>query len=99
MKVKSWIRQGTNWQVGDAADAETIDLLGPQDRVVANNFLCHMQPSDAEKCLRNIARLVRPHGFLLVSGIDLDVREKVARDLGWKPLEELLEEIHEGDPG
>jgi hypothetical protein len=66
--------------------------------VVANNFLCHMHALMAERCLRNIARLVRPHGYLFVSGIDLDVRAKVADDLGWHPVQELLEEIHEGDP-
>jgi SAM-dependent methyltransferase/mannose-6-phosphate isomerase-like protein (cupin superfamily) len=96
--VKSWIAEGIKWQVGDVAEAETIDALGTQDIVVANNFLCHMHPPMAERCLRNIARLVRPHGYLFVSGIDLDVRTKVSADLGWHPLQELLEEIHEGDP-
>jgi hypothetical protein len=57
-----------------------------------------MDDSEAERCLRNIARLVSPYGHLFVSGIDLDVRTKVACDLGWKPVQELLEEIHEGDP-
>jgi hypothetical protein len=98
MTVKSWIREGIDWQVGDAGDAGTLDLLGPQDIVVANNFLCHMEPSEAERCLRNIARLVKPQAYLFVSGIDLDVHARVARDLGWKPLEDLLEEIQEGDP-
>jgi hypothetical protein len=56
-----------------------------------------MDASAAERCLRNIGSLVSPHGYLFVSGIDLDVRTKVASDLGWKPLQELLEEIHEGD--
>jgi SAM-dependent methyltransferase/mannose-6-phosphate isomerase-like protein (cupin superfamily) len=98
MTVKSWIREGINWQVGDAGDSETLDLLGPQDVVVANNFLCHMEASEAERCLRNIARSVRPDGYLFVSGIDLDIRARVACDLGWKPLQDLLEEIHEGDP-
>ena len=96
--VKSWIKEGTKWQVGDVVEPETVDALGPQDIVVANNFLCHMHPLMAEKCLRNIARLVRPYGYLFVSGIDLDVRTKVADDLRWHPLQELLEEIHEGDP-
>ena len=77
---------------------ETIDTLGPQDIVVANNFLCHMHPFMAERCLRNIAHLVRPGGYLFVSGIDLDIRTKVADDLGWHPLQELLEDIYEGDP-
>jgi SAM-dependent methyltransferase len=95
--VKPWIKDGIEWQVGDVGHSEIIDALGPQDIVVANNFLCHMDPFMAERCLRNIARLVSPHGYLFVSGIDLDIRTKVAEDLGWNPLKELFEEIHEGD--
>jgi len=98
VRVKSWIKEGIKWQVGDVGEPEVLDALGAQDIVVANNFLCHMEVSEAERCLRNIARLVSPHGYLFVSGIDLDVRTKVACDLGWRPLQELLEEIHEGDP-
>ena len=74
-----------------------MDRLGTYDIVVSNNFLCHMEPGAAERCLRNIAGLVRNRGCLFVSGIDLDVRTKVALDLGWTPVEELLEEIHDGD--
>jgi hypothetical protein len=57
-----------------------------------------MQPPQAEACLRNVARLVKPGGHLFVSGIDLEVRTKVAIELGWTPVRMLLEEIHEGDP-
>lgn len=96
--VKPWIKEGINWHVGDVGASEMLAALGPQDIVVANNFLCHMEFSEAERTLRNIARLVRPSGYLFVSGIELQVRTKVASDLGWKPVEELLEEIHEGDP-
>jgi SAM-dependent methyltransferase len=95
--VKSWIKKGIEWHVGDAADPSILNELGPQDIVVANNFLCHMDAVAAERCLQNIARLVKPNGHLFVSGIDLDVRTKVAKDLGWHALQELLEEIHEGD--
>jgi SAM-dependent methyltransferase len=98
VKVKSWIKEGIIWHCGDAGNAEILNALGQQDVVVANNFLCHMEPSDAEKCLRNIARLVTPGGYLFISGIDLDVRSKVARDLAWKPVLDLMEDIHEGDP-
>jgi hypothetical protein len=66
--------------------------------VVASNFLCHMAPADAEKCLGNIARLVSAGGYLFVSGVDLDVRTKIALDLGWEPARELMTEIHDGDP-
>jgi SAM-dependent methyltransferase len=97
LTVKPWIREGIQWRVGDAGDAEIVDAFGPQDIVVANNFLCHMDPPDAERCLRNISRFVSPGGHLLVGGIDLDVRTKIARDLGWEPVQELLEEIHDGD--
>jgi hypothetical protein len=57
-----------------------------------------MQATEAENCLWNMARLVKPGGDLSVTGIDLDIRAKVARDLVWRPVLELIEEIHEGDP-
>jgi chemotaxis methyl-accepting protein methylase len=96
-KVKPWLKEGITWHVGDAGDPELVSVLGPQDVVVANRFLCHMDPVAAERCLRNIARLVRPGGYLFVSGVDLDVRARVAREMGWKPVTELMREIHEGD--
>jgi chemotaxis methyl-accepting protein methylase len=96
--VKPWLREGITWQVGDASSPEQIHVLGPQDIVVANNFLCHMEPAAAESCLRNLARLVDRAGYLFVSGIDLEVRAKVAHELGWRPIPELLEQIHNGDP-
>jgi len=98
LSVKPWIKEGINWHVADVGEPELLDVLGHQDIVVANNFLCHMDPPDAERCLRNIARLVTPSGHLFVSGVDLEVRLRVALDLGWRPVQELLEEIHEGDP-
>jgi len=96
-KVKLWLKEGITWRVRDVADPELITILEPQDMVVASNFLCHMARADAEKCLRNVARLVSPGGYLFVSGIDLDVRTKVALDLGWEPVQELTAEIHDGD--
>jgi SAM-dependent methyltransferase len=98
MTIKSRLREGVEWHVGDAGEPELLDVLDPQDLVLANNFLCHMEPLEAERCLRNIARLVKPGGYLCVAGVDLDTRTKVADDLGWTPVQELLEEIHEGDP-
>lgn len=96
--VKPWIRAGVRFQLGDAADPEVARALDPQDLVLASNFLCHMEPMAAQSCLRNIARLVKPGGHLLVTGVDLDVRERLARELGWQPLPDLIREIHEGDP-
>jgi chemotaxis methyl-accepting protein methylase len=95
--VKDSIKEGIDWHVADARDPGDLEGLGLQDVVVANNFLCHMDDVEAERCLRNIARLVAPQGYLVVSGIDLGVRTKVAHELGWKPVQDLLEEIHDGD--
>jgi SAM-dependent methyltransferase len=96
-RVKSWLREGITWRVGNAGDPELMNTLGNQDIVVASNFLCHMRPAEAEKCLRNIAGLVSPGGYLFVSGVNLEVRTNVAVELGWEPVPELLAEIHDGD--
>jgi len=95
--VRPWLKEGITWLCADAGDPELAGAMGPQDMVVANRFLCHMEPVAAERCLRNIARLVKPGGYLFVSGIDLDVRTRVARGMGWKPVKDLIREIHEGD--
>jgi SAM-dependent methyltransferase len=97
-RIKSWIKEGVIWHLMDVGNPELKDILGAQDMVIANRFLCHMDPLDAERCLRNVARLVKPGGYLFVSGVDLDVRTRVASDLNWKPVRELIEEIHDGDP-
>ena len=95
--IKPWLREGITWQVGDASDPDLITSLGPQDLVIANNFLCHMGPQSARACLRKLAQLVSPGGYLFVTGVDLDVRTKVALELGWEPVSELRAEIHDGD--
>jgi chemotaxis methyl-accepting protein methylase len=97
-RVRPWLREGISWHLSDAGDPGLVRVLGPQDMVVASNFLCHMAPPEAESCVRNIARIVNPGSYLFVSGVDLDVRAKVAGDLRWPPVLELIEEIHDGDP-
>jgi chemotaxis methyl-accepting protein methylase len=96
-KVKPWLKEGITWHVRDVADPELISILGPQDMVVASNFLCHMDQADAEKCLGNIGRLASSGAYLFVSGVDLDVRTKTAIGLGWEPVRDLIAEIHDGD--
>jgi SAM-dependent methyltransferase len=97
VKVKTRLKEGIVWHCGNVEDPALAGILGPQDIVVANRFLCHMKPADAERCLRSIARLVKPGGYLFVSGIDLDVRTKVARHMGWRPVTDMIQEVHEGD--
>ena len=97
-RIKPCLKEGIVWHVADASDPGIVREFGLHDMVVANNFLCHMPPAEAERCLRNVSRLVTPGGYLFVSGVDLDVRTKVAHDLGWEPVTDSLEEIHDGDP-
>jgi chemotaxis methyl-accepting protein methylase len=91
-------RDGITWHLGDAGDPNLVGDLGLQDIVVANRFLCHMDPEAAEVCLRNLARLVKSEGYLFISGVDLAVRSKIAAEYRWRPVTDLIEEIHEGDP-
>jgi chemotaxis methyl-accepting protein methylase len=95
--VKPWLKEGIVWIVDDATDRELSNRIGTHDLVIANRFLCHMNPPDAEACLRNIPRLVQPDGYLFVSGIDIEVRTRVAADLTWEPVADRAEQIHEGD--
>jgi chemotaxis methyl-accepting protein methylase len=64
VKVRPWLKEGIIWLCGDAGDPALTGLLGYQDIVVANRFLFHMKPMAAERCLRNIERLVKPGGYL-----------------------------------
>ena len=95
--VRPQLRKGISWRTGDATDPDLPALLGPQDIVVANRFICHMRPPEAEKCLRNIGRFVKPGGLLFVYGLDLDVRTRIAVEGGWTPVTDSIREIHEGD--
>jgi len=97
-RIRPYLHDGIQWVLGDAADPGLATVLGPQDLLIANRFLCHMKPTLSEACLRNIVRSVKPGGYLGISGVDLDVRMKVARALKWKPVTEQIAEVHEGDP-
>ena len=97
LRVRQELRDAVQWHLLDATQPAVVKLLGPQDIVIANRFLCHMHPPMAEQTLRQIAQLVLPGGMLICSGVDVEVRTKVAQELGWEPIQDLLEEIHEGD--
>ena len=112
--IESVIAQShVNWDYTIVNNCSTDGTLGialeyasrdHRIRVQSNSSFLHinanynMAPADAEKCLGNIARLISPGGHLFVSGVDLDVRTKVALYLGWEPVTELIAEIHDGDP-
>ncbi|HEY5803050.1 MAG TPA: CheR family methyltransferase [Lysobacter sp.] len=96
--VKDAIRAGATWYVGNAADPDLRDAHGLQDVVLACNFLGPMEPGMAESCIRNVAALVIPGGYLVIDGVDLGVKARVLKQLGFLPITEDAQCIHEADP-
>ena len=99
LSVQQWLKEGVTWRVGDACCSDLAAQFGLQDIVLANNFLFRMSPEPAEACLRNVARLVAPNGYLCIGGVDLDVRSRAARELGLIPVTARIEEIHTAEEG
>lgn len=96
-RVKAQYREGIQWEHQDPTREAVLSTLPKQDFVIANRLLFHMYLNEQRQALMAIASMVRPGGYLFVSGVDLDVRSKLAKEHGWRPLPELLEEIHAGD--
>ena len=95
LTIKPSLRAGVEWIVGDVRDEGLRAQFGLQDIVIANNFLIFMKEREAESCLRNIVKLVKPRGLLLCRGVDLDVRERVAQQFHLRPISLRIEELHE----
>ncbi len=93
MHVRDWVRQGINWVTADATDDKLLELLGRQDFLLANNFMGPMEDDVAERCLRNLTRLVAAGGYLVVDGIDLDIKTRVLKPSGFRPVLTNQEEI------
>ncbi|MFS8110386.1 CheR family methyltransferase [Rhizobium jaguaris] len=97
LQVKDWLRQDVTWLTADATDGRLLDLVGRQDFLLANNFMGPMEDRVAERCLRNMMSLVAPGGYLIVDGIDLDVKTKVLKASGFRPVLTSQEEIWASD--
>ncbi|WP_203428617.1 oligosaccharide flippase family protein [Rhizobium sp. BG4] len=78
-EVHDWLKAGTSWFVADAIKDDIVAMIGPQDVVLANNFMGPMDDRSADQCLRNVMGLVRPGGILVIDGVDLDVKTRTIR--------------------
>ena len=99
LRVREWLKEGVRWWTGDVCSSDLVAHFGPQDVVFANNFLFHMDAKRAERCLREVTRLVAPEGYLFVSGVDLDVRSRAVREMGLMPVTARLEDIYTAEEG
>lgn len=95
--VKPEFREKVNWNLGDPTQEPLLSSIPKHDILFINRLLFHMSPEEAERCLSAAANLVRPGGYLFVSGVDLDLRTRLARAGKWRPITDHIEEIHAGD--
>lgn len=98
LRVRDALRAGTHFFGFDASDPRLLERLPAQDVVIANNFLGPMDDRTAERCLRNVLALLRPGGVLVLDGVDVDVKLRMLRAAGLRPVERRIEEIHLADP-
>ena len=97
VKVKEWIRSDTTWHNLSAEDPALAGIIGTQDVVLAKNFLGPMDDNLAVKCLLNIIPLVRPGGYLVIDGIDLNLKAHILPQLKVTPIIHQLKEIYYED--
>ncbi|MDP9630347.1 UNVERIFIED_ORG: chemotaxis methyl-accepting protein methylase [Ensifer adhaerens] len=86
LRVRNWLRKDTTWLTADATETGFPEALGPHNIVLANNVMGPMDDSLAEICLRNVMSLVEPGGYLVVDGIDLDLKTRVLAAADFKPV-------------
>jgi len=96
LQVKDQFRN-VDWYLQDPTEASFTSTYPKQDFVVANRLLFHMDRKEQYRALKAIASMVRPGGYLFVSGVDLEVRLRIVNEFNLQPVPELLEEIHAGD--
>jgi chemotaxis methyl-accepting protein methylase len=96
-KIKDWIAEGAQWVSADVRSAEFSEQFGQQDVVMSNNIFIHMNEPEARMGLMHLAKIVKPGGLIVCQGVDLDVREKIARELRFEAVPRRIEEIHNSD--
>ncbi len=96
--VKKDLRSGIEWLNFDIRDPEFRDKVGTQDILVANNVLIHMPDDQAAECLRNLVSAVAGGGYICFSGIKLEIRSSVARELKLEPVTRETRNIHNAFP-
>lgn len=97
LRVHERLRRGVQWITGDASAPNLMAIIGPQDIVVANNFLVHLSDELAEQCFRNIVGLVTLGGYVCTWGMNLNLRTRLVRELGLVPVLSRIEKIHNAD--
>ncbi|MBW8300564.1 MAG: hypothetical protein K0M60_13265 [Hydrogenophaga sp.] len=97
LSVHDWLKEGTRWLTGDATDPNLMTVLPQQDIVLVNNVIGPMEDAAAEACLLNVMKLVLPGGYLVVDGIDLDLKTRIMMGSDFAPARISQESIWNAD--
>jgi chemotaxis protein methyltransferase CheR len=98
LHVRSHLKKDIEWVVSDASDRNLIKRIGRQDVVLANNVLGPMDDDLASRCMQNLMALVRPGGYLVVDGVDQELKFRMLAPSGFTPILSNAREIWNGDP-
>ena len=96
-KIKPWISSDTKWLCMSASDSRLVTELGEQDIVFAKNFLGPMDSQFAEECFLNVLKLVKVGGYLIIDGVDLDVKCRVLSSINVTPILDNYKSIYHED--
>jgi len=80
-----------------ASDSRLVTELGEQDIVFAKNFLGPMDSQFAEECFLNVLKLVKVGGYLIIDGVDLDVKCRVLSSINVTPILDNYKSIYHED--
>lgn len=97
VRVKDSLRDDTRWMVADATDRQLKHSVMPVDLLLANNFLGPMPDALAEACMENLLGLVVPGGYIVLDGVDLDLKTRFAKAHRLVPICDKMEAINRAD--
>jgi chemotaxis methyl-accepting protein methylase len=94
-RVKPSIAEPITFAVGDMLDDDFMDGLGSFDLVYAQNVLFHLPRPKARLAFGYLCRMLKSKGALFVNGMDTDMRVTLSKRHHLRPLDYLVEEIHD----
>ncbi|QRM44623.1 CheR family methyltransferase [Rhizobium sp. BG4] len=98
LHVRAHLKKDVEWLVSDASDRNLVKRIGRQDVVLANNVLGPMDDGLAARCLQNLMTLVRPGGYLVIDGVEQNLKYRLLASSGFTPILSNAREIWNGDP-
>ena len=92
--VKRCIAEKVSFSTANVFSPDLLQQVPPADIVVAQNFLFHMKPKQANRAFDDICRLLKPRSVLFIDGVDLPIRVRATKRNGLAALDYKIEAIH-----